>query len=56
MTYRTPQALVNEMTYLKHAIELAWQLQAYDSVQVLASYLLTVRQEYKSAYGGCYSM
>lgn len=41
------QRMINDMVYVKDAIELAWKLQAYDSMQVLASYLLNLRKEYK---------
>lgn len=51
MTRRTKQSLLDEMVYLKDAIELAWKLQAYDSVQASASYLLMIRKEYKKLYG-----
>jgi hypothetical protein len=51
-TKRTAQAMLDEMAYLKDAIELAWKLQAYDSMCVLTSYLLSVRKEYKELSGG----
>lgn len=46
-TMQPIERLVREMIYLNDAIDTAWDLGAYESVVVLADYLLMVRREYK---------
>lgn len=41
------QRLAQEMLYLKDAIDLAWELGAYEAVNSLAANLLSVRRQYK---------
>lgn len=41
------QRMANEIVYIKDAINLAWELDAYREMAQLADYLKQVRQEYK---------